>query len=918
MSLRSRVGKSSFALLMGCGARIAVAALMFIAVGLGLNTQAASAQDKQVTCQITTEQVLKPFIDSLNAALAAQDFHAESTAARVERQSKYIADMKAARPLYEAKHRADIDYHETHIAYAQQAIRDIARNVAKQLHHLSDQRNAAVAAGNENLAKQFAKQILELRARFAAGKESIHSAPLGFGGTTTSWRVYISQEQDKLQAVDAKHKAGDVGIHLSLLGYTATWNGVLKLIADEEVRRADTQARKDSFHMPSLGYSLTGEKVDLLVKQRRDALADAKARIAAGTFMLHIPTFGFTADRNYALEQMGKAKASLEEVRAGWGNGKFARHNDLVGYTIAKADIDKNIEKLQTELAAYSGLGDGAQAWVKTAGYNATGLYIREQHAAAKTAEKKHDWDKHLQSWRNGRTARIDKFNKDIAHWQAVLTRHSEIWDDAIAKIEEDIAGRLTRALAETPCGGGTADAALVDRQRSVLAGLSETDDENFCRQAVYDDRVYVTPDGVRHGSVRDAMLAALADTAVLDPGTVKADPPKSLEEKMAELKGFSDWLLGWADSAGIVIDRVRVSRITSTLEALEGKMRSLSKLASKRGMTKAAFSKARAAHVRDVTEAMQAFVDANGYFLSSDFTTVIGKFESKSLGRAAGKSREIRSALSKLRDMQRTAAALNGSYLPRFAGVVRNVGKVTQANLDAASAAINTVRQGRIRETISGMSGVERGLLVFAIAAAAAEASDLVNKGMSPLEAVPRAGVNLTVELGIGAVPITAAAHAASLLIFETAARITGDDVYREINVENTAKALAQRAVDEWASIAASVGEATAESDVDLLIDTAADRATIEKWLGVAETRLDGVEPGSPRSKGLLRSRARLRALLRARLRAEEITDVRQALSDAQYARIGMETGSEDFARFTDAIKVYEARLAALQAREC
>ncbi len=54
------------------------------------------------------------------------------------------------------------------------------------------------------------------------------------------------------------------------------------------------------------------------------------------------------------------------------------------------------------------------------------------------------------------------------------------------------------------------------------------------------------------------------------------------------------------------------------------------------------------------------------------------------------------------------------------------------------------------------------------AYSVAVAEASEMMKQGKSAYESVARGGVNLAVELVIGGIPITAAAHAASLVIFE------------------------------------------------------------------------------------------------------------------------------------------------------
>jgi len=875
-----------------------------------------ATEDPPVTCQMTTERVLKPFLDRLGAALAGQQSHADQTARRVERQTKYIADMRAARALFDQKREKDIARHDKRLRAAQEAISEIARRVADKMTELAQARAEAQAAENTARAERIAAKIAKLRASFARGEQRAHARAIGMSRSTAGWREFIAIERGARRKTVAAHDAGEVGIHLRLLGYTATWKGVEKLIAEEEARRADTTAREDGFHLRSLGYTLNGEKIDLLVKKRQDELADARARIAAGTFALHIRTFGFTQDRNYALERMGQAEASLEEVRRGWGNGKYSAHNNMVGYTISKGAIDDKIAAAQKDLADYIAAGTKATAHVPSLGYTTSGAKIRELRKQAKKWSVAKKYLEHFRSWQSARDGVIKKKQETIAHWQKVLARHREIWLADIKKREEEIAGRLTRALAETPCGGGSAASALVDRHNAVLERLSGSDLEAMCRREVYGDGIYVTPAGVRHGSPRDALLDALADTDLMD-GTPPDTAPKTLAETMLDFKNLADWLVGWKDAGEFGVNRVALDRARIAITRLEGELQGLWELSNARGISRGAFKKQRGELIAQVTGALGDAVKANGYFFGSEFGGVIDAFEKASLKSAARRSPEIRRSLAKLNQMRAAATQLNRWHLPRMANMARDLGRVTDANLDAARAMVGTVRRGELGAAWKGMSKFERGLIVLSVAAAAAEASDLMAKGMSGEEATARAGVNLAVELAIGAVPITAAAQVVSLVIFETMARLSGDDALREVNVESAAKAMAQKVLDQFGDLGARIGESAGASEIAAL-DGSADRAAIERSLAEAERRIDSAEPSSAKAADLMTSRARLRALLRAKERAEKIAEAQKELGKLEALARGAHSGSTELSDLAERIARIQARLRALREHDC
>ena len=842
-----------------------VGALSFASLPAAL----AAADDDPPTCQKTTERVLQPFLDSVEKAQQGRDHHATKTAEAAESIREFMAKLTASRANFDAKRQADLDNHDNRIGAAKLAISDIAASVNKRLAELHTQLRKAIKAKDENSIKSLRKSIADLSAKHAAREVTGYAPKLGYSSSTKGWQDFVTKETAARAKTTADHAAGNVPIYLGFMGYSISWSGAQERLAAEREKLADTLARKNAYYLPTLGYSLDGAGIDKELQKRLDALREARMQIAAGTFKLYVPTLGYSTDRNHVQGLVDEATAALNEVKQGWGNGLYINYNNKVGYRLSKDDIDDKISELQRDLAHYQAIGDEAAAYVPEMGYTTTGTAIREAMAKAEKAEDKAKHSKNYGHWRRAREGVIDDKTAKINKWQEVLDRHREIWQADIDKREEDLAGRLATALAQTPCGGSSQGSALMDRHGGALGRLSESDRERNCRQGAYGDLVYISPSGQTYGTIRDALLASLADTGVGD-GRPFGKPPaqaQSYAEQILDLKNDIDWLAGWKDGAEFGINRVALTQAQLALTRLQRQMTELSSLP---GLGKGQkFKKARNKLVREFTKTLNEVIEANGYFSSSSFSTAIEAFEKGPLKGGLRRSKEARAALSKLTEMKAAATSLNSLHLPKLANMMADFGRVTSANMKAAGDIMEMTRKAEFGDAIKGMGPLDRFLLAATVAAAVAEMSDLQSQGKAVTDAAARAGVNMTVELVIGGIPLTAAAHAASLIVFESASRVTGDDTYRQINVEQAAKDMAQAALDQVAAAGASAGASSRqwwdgeETEEELLANV--DRNQAEQALVKAEADLALTTPGSTEAHRLLRIRRALRRLLRA-----------------------------------------------------
>lgn len=871
----------------------------------------------KTTCQATTERVLAPFLKNLKRALAGQKSHAEQTAAKIERQTKYIAGMRASKVKFEEKRKADLARHDKRIAAAQEAIRDIAKKVAESQKRSSEALKKALAAGDERRAQRIRKAILELRQKFAQKKVTGWSPVLRRTRTTEGWESFIFKEQKARRETVTAHSKGEINVYIRLLRTSPTWKKVLELIASEEKRLADTRARKETFYLPSIRRSMSGEKIDALVKQRRDELADAKARIAAGTFKLYVPRLRRTSDRNSVLAMIAAAKKGLARVRAGWSEGSYRNYNPLVRRTVSTGQIRGWISDAEKALADFRKLGDDARVYVPEVRRTISGRTIRDNIAGARDSNVRSRWQVHYRHWQVARDKEIERKRATINKHKKQLAKHREIWLDDIKKREEQLAGHFTEMLAQTPCGGGTPDQALAGRHNTLLSNISENSLEAACRRAVYGDNVYVTPNGIMHGSPREALLAALADTGVKDgvPQPNKTSQPVGLDQQISWLKDNLDWIMGHANSIGIGIDLSAMSRTRAAIADLESKLRELPRIVRGRGQQ---FKAARKKIAREFARRIEDLRKMGAYFSSSDFQALENTLKLGVTRKGLKKTREAKEALRRIAQLQANSSNFFSITLPSLKNTTEAIGRATARNLDAARAIANqTVSKAEFRNAWSKMGRLDKVLFTASLAAAAAEMSDRIKGGEPAPEAAFRSGTNLVVELVIGGLPVTAAAEAVSQVLFVSYGYYFNDPGVADATVEKVAKRLAQGTLDKVASISRHLGGSQDVSGEASALANFND-SKLDNFLRRTEDELKKAKPGSPEAARLLRMREAARRLRRAKDRVADIRKIKDEIAKVSHQMASIRTPGPQLDAFKDRLRRLEERLKARLARNC
>jgi hypothetical protein len=824
------------------------------AVALGKRAQ--SDQDKKApSCQETTKRVLEPYLKALAAAQAAHEVYEELNGKLIQAIQDAIALRRGFKKRFAEARAKDEKYYDDRIRYAQQAIQDAMRWAGEEIAKLGKRASEEQAKGNERAAQATRARIAKLRKDLAAGDVSQHSKELGFGNRIKGWRKYIADMTKKRAERMTEWGAGKIAIHHKELGYSLSQEGTNKEIAKKEGELADAQARKPGHHLRPIGYSLRGKGIDELLAKRKAELADAQARIGAGTFKLHIRTLGYTADRNHVQKLIHEAKDRYRDTFRAWGEKSYRTHNTMLGYTLSNGDIEKMLEERRKKLSDYQALGMNAIAWASGRGQRGTDIMKaidqaqRDRNAKAQAYHRKV-----LAEWRTNRAKNIEKMQKDIARYEKILNRHKELWREDLEKQKEHLEGRLKRALAETPCGGagGATDpnSEIVDRHHSKIDKMAETDEEKQRRRDLYGDRIYREDDGTVHGDPKDAWRNALRDLNV-------GDGQMSLPEWITWIKDKLDWLQGFTDANEIREFNARIDEFIRQMEALDPSK-----------MSKKEFFKQRKAlrgTLKGIEEALeggllspkrlQGYIDAVVKGGSESKTT---REQLKNLRMLLRRSEDAKRMWKSWGAIKSVASGLAGDALAKYNAFVKGSADTLAKRTDAWWA---------------GKSKLDKGLFIFSVAAAAANAYQQTQKGVATSEAIGRASVDFVIDLVIGGVPILAAAEMGTQILFTSYAMATGDKGVSDATLSNTAKWAAGKALDQVAAGGAALGRwsialermASGDPSVEQILGQIS-WERLRQSLSRVEERISMLPPKHPDEARLMRARQAFRKLMRAK----------------------------------------------------
>jgi len=831
---------------------IAVAALTVVGY---LPEARARRAEKHPTCQETSTRVLKPFLGRLATAQKALGEYETKLSGHTQKIRRFMGLLRQSKALFDEARDKDLESRDIRIQHMLDAIDDISRETMAKISEIQQKAAKARAENREKDAQIYIESAQRLSRKLAAGKVVGFKKEIGWSTTTNKWREQVKTDRRERAKRAADWAAGKIKIFLKFLGYPISWSGVQKQLDGEAKKLGVASRREPKFFLTPLGYPLNGEQIDAHLAKKIEELEQARTKISAGKYKLFVPIFGYPADRTYVQSIMDKAQAKLSRDRAAWGSGTYKAFSNALGYPVTNGYIQKTIEKKQGDLAAFIAAGNKAKTFVPELGYPTTGAAILERLNKEKKPENKTYWNQQYGNWRRAIEKAIEAKKADISKWKNILSDFKGQWREDLKNQQSNIDTKLTWALGETPCGGGSgkSDAERVAWQRGILGAMSETASENRCRLGRYGDNIFITRAGDRFGDMREAFLAAISDTSVKDPSA----NPKSLSDTLLDYKNMLDYLTGSVES---VLNARQLAMLNASRQKMQEIISKLNKLP--KGLQRSRV-KVFKTFLRDAEQLLKS-----GAVLSQSQLSSIAATLANDKLRSLGKVKDVRRVARTLRALGNTGVQFNSLHLPRLASISSAMARTGVANVNAARSML-TQNVGSMGKAYRSLSGLDRALFVITVANAGAEMKSMMNSGKSAKEAGFRAATNLTIDLVLGGIPLAAAAEAATQIAFNTAALVTGDQAWSEATLSNVTKSVAQWSLDKIGNISAFAGSGFASLidnvPANAKISANVDRKELTGALARVQAQLNALSAGDPKATRLMRIRARLRQLLRA-----------------------------------------------------
>lgn len=819
------------------------------------------AEALPTSCQETSERVLKPFLDRLETAQEAARQYEKQNAEKIKAINEQILLRYEAEAIFDdAKAKKDAEFGDR-IVWAREAIQEARADAQKRI---GEQRRLAAADrenGRDHQAEAHTAAAAKIAADLAAGKIHWRKEELRLTRDLNGWREYITWQTQERAKVTAAYAAGEVHHHIPKLRHGATWEELLQSIEQKRRELGKAQRRQYSFRLDAIRRSCTGEEIDDYVAGRRAELGDAEARIAAGTFSVFVPVLKRSIDRNGVQKLVAEARNKYRKTVNAWADKTYSNYNPILRAHYTNGRIEEVITEKQQELADFQSAGDDARVF--TLGAHRTAREIRRQLAGAQAdvdSDRVKRYQEALAAWGRARAEWIAKKQEDIRHWEGILAKHKEVHQEDLDKQMADIEGRLQDALDQTPCGGADPTLDVVTRHRERVAQLTESDAERQRHLSLYDDKIYIEPGGAVHGDPCDAWYNAVRDTGVSRRDPNRTPPPQTFGESLSsfllQAKNDADYAKALFDAGGAALSIRTIEDFITKIEKLDiNAMKNRDFYAQRREIRKL---------LPKVTEALE-----KGPLSPDQIRRYI-----EALKKSGSGTTQTRAQLKAMQTLLDKAQAAR-SYVR--SGALRSIGRTLATD---AAASYRTFVKGSATEIArrldtyrAKMTKLDRGLLILSVAAAGAEAYDLMNKDMAAEEAIARSSVNFAIDLAIAGVPIAAAAEIGTQIMFGSYAYASGDKGVSDATLSNTAKQVAEAALDRVATGGAYLGEGSIalervvfnEPNIgEILGNVSYDR--LRQSLSQVEDELAAVPPGDPDEKRLLRMREAFRILIRAK----------------------------------------------------
>ncbi len=835
----------------------------------------ALAKDfKPTTCSETAARVLTPYLDSVKRAEEALEAYKQQNKKRKEDIRDYIKRIASTKALLEALKKRELENYQNRLKWAHEAIQEITSRSKKQI---AERKKRAAELRSKNLANQ-AKQVERsaktLERSLASGDASGYKKELRQSHSINAWRTYIRKTEAAKSDRMAAHAAGTVLVFNRNIRRSISWKSALEAIAKEEQKLADADARKNAYFLKPVRVSLTGDGIDQMLRKRKDALADARTRISAGTYRLFVPTIRTTTDRNGVLKMIADANRAIEERIAAWRKASYRAFNPERRASVTNGWIKDAIAAIEKKITDFQSQGDHARVFVKERPGSLTGQACKDAQSKAKDAKAKAHWAAMYGHWQKAVRQWVFARRGEVEHLQDVLKEHERVFKADIKNRRRDINTRLKRALAETPCGGKTTSGELprdiVVRHIRKLGHSGESKEETQRRLDEYGDKIYVSKSSGVHGDPRDAWKHALRDTEMKDPGLALR-----AADFTTWLKDMADWAQGLPDAKETIeaFKGARAAEVRKLMEASETIRRFLD--AFERLDAKADDFYKNMRLLRTSLFKKMEDVFRSGILEDKNLGTLIetldemgaGSREAQAIRRriealrtlaALGRSIALPSLKSILGRVKSVPAALASTHRAMTAAAVKEFGKTWSAQFRS--------KASKAKAGFQNMSKWDRRLLLLSLAASTSEVIQNKANGMATSEAVGRSAVNLAIDFAIAGFPVTLAAEAGSQILFTTASVGFGQKGMEGYTLSSFTKWVAGRTMDAVASGSAAAGRLWEGAPANEEILKQVDLAHVRRSLSTVESQLDALPPGDPGSERLMRSRARLRQLIRAK----------------------------------------------------
>ena len=182
----------------------------------------ARAEGLPKSCQETTERVLKPFLDRLEAAKKAAQQYEEQNAEKIASINEQIRLRQESRKVFDDAEAKEDETFGNRIQWGNEAMAEARADAQKRIAEKRKLAAEARAKGRDRDAKAQTNAAAKIAADLAAGKIYRWKKELGLRHDINGWKAYVAkQTQDRAKRMQGISPYWDA----QLVGHLATGSG---------------------------------------------------------------------------------------------------------------------------------------------------------------------------------------------------------------------------------------------------------------------------------------------------------------------------------------------------------------------------------------------------------------------------------------------------------------------------------------------------------------------------------------------------------------------------------------------------------------------------------------------------------------------------------------------------------------------